>query len=91
MERKLRTTVAQLLSRPSLLAYTIYQGLSFDNALREAGFGLSGTLAQPSGAEDVEWKGTSDTILGNVEWFNAWLEGERKCEFIGTELLLNLY
>lgn len=68
-----------LISHPSLLAHTVYQALSFDDALREAGFSLVGTLEKSK--EDLSaWEGTSEVILGSNEWFDAWLEGERKCK-----------
>lgn len=34
---------------------------------------------QDGGLGDDEWEGTSEMILGRKEWFDAWLEGERKC------------
>ena len=79
ISRKLRRSVPALLPHPPLLAYTVYQALSFDDALREAGFSLIGTLEKSK--EDMgSWEGTSDIVLGSDEWFDAWLEGERKCE-----------
>ena len=78
LSRKLKRTVPALISHPSLLAHTIYQSLGFDASLVEEGFGLAGTSAgkNPSGG----WDGISDIILGNKEWFEAWIDGERKCE-----------
>ena len=26
-----------------------------------------------------DWEGISDIILGNKDWFESWLLGERKC------------
>ena len=79
---KLKRTVPSLLMRPSLLAHTIYQALAFDAALSKAGFGLSGTSAghavNPQEPED-KWDGVSEVILGNKQWFDSWMEGERKC------------
>lgn len=71
--------MSTLLPHPPLLAHTIYQALAFDDALREAGFSLSGTLEKTKDDND-DWEGTSETILGSKEWFDAWLEGERKCK-----------
>lgn len=68
-----------LIPHPPLLAHTVYQSLAFDDALREAGFSLSGTLGKPKEELD-EWEGTSDIILGSKEWFDEWLEGERRCK-----------
>lgn len=82
LTRKLKWTIPSLLMRPSLLAHTIYQTLAFDAALSAAGFGLSGTSAghavSPQEAED-KWDGVSEVILGNKQWFDSWMEGERKC------------
>lgn len=79
VERKLRKTVPQILPplrHPALLAHTIYQALSFDATLVEDGFSLEGT----SRSKEGQWKGTSEVILGRREWFDAWLEGEKKCK-----------
>jgi hypothetical protein len=78
--RKLRRTIPALLPHPSLLAHTIYQTLVFDGSLREDGFSLEGTSAT-TGGTNRRWDGLSETILGRPEWFEAWLEGEKKCEF----------
>lgn len=72
-----------LLPHPSLLAHTVYQSLAFDDALRGAGFSLTGTtqsLNKPDSAME-QWDGTSEIILGSKEWFDAWLDGERNCQF----------
>ena len=76
--RKLKRSMPTLLPHPPLLAHTIYQALAFDEALKEAGFDLSGTYEKPK--EVTEWQGTSNIILGNPIWFDAWVEGERKCK-----------
>ncbi|THH05559.1 hypothetical protein EW145_g4700 [Phellinidium pouzarii] len=75
VSRKIKRSIPALLPHPPLLAHTVYQALAFDDALREAGFSLSGTLGNSGG--DV-WEGISDIILGSKDWFDAWLEGERK-------------
>jgi hypothetical protein len=86
LSRKLKRTVPSLLSHPSLLAHTIYQALLFDAVLTEDGFALSGTSALPKDASPDEnqdgpsWGGISEVIVGNKEWFETWLEGERKCK-----------
>ena len=69
-----------VLPRLPLLAHTIYQALAFDDALREAGFGLTGTTQQSKVDPTKEWEGMSEVILGQKEWFEAWLRGERACE-----------
>jgi hypothetical protein len=87
--RKLRRLIPSLLSHPSLLAHTIYQSLIFDATLLEEGFAIEKTSAsvgphpggKGSGNEDAnKWDGISEVILGREEWFEAWMEGERKCE-----------
>lgn len=72
--RKLKRSVPSLLPHPPVLAHTIYQAISFDGALREEGFDLSGTSQGTN-----EWRGVSDTVLGRSDWFNAWLQGEKQC------------
>jgi hypothetical protein len=77
LSRKLRKTVPLLLDRPSLLAHTIYEALSFDSALTEEGFDTQGTsLAN----EANEWEGISGVILGNPDWFESWLTAEKTCK-----------
>lgn len=51
--------------------------------MRDGGFGLEGTLAAGDTVEGVSpppWEGVSEVILGNQEWFNTWLEAEKKCK-----------
>lgn len=90
LSRKLRRTIPALLPHPPILAHTIYQALTFDSALREAGFELRGTSAALSNSSESlqgkdgkggqKWEGISEVILGKKEWFEAWMEGERTCE-----------
>jgi len=59
--------------------------LAFDAALVEGGFSLSGTSAgKPTGdganGRKDKWDGISEVILGKKEWFDTWMEGEKKCE-----------
>ncbi|KAL5535279.1 hypothetical protein ACEPAF_3373 [Sanghuangporus sanghuang] len=75
--RKIKRSMPTLLAHPPLLAHTIYQSLAFDEALREARFDLVGTLDKTKKGPR-KWEGTSNFILGNKDWFDAWLEGERK-------------
>ncbi|GBE78415.1 hypothetical protein SCP_0113030 [Sparassis crispa] len=87
LARKLRHTVPSLLTHPPVLAHTIYQALTFDSTIKDEGFDLYGTTAEKH-ATDVpvhdredkktQWEGISEVILGRREWFEAWLEGERK-------------
>ncbi|KAI0935935.1 hypothetical protein AcW1_000312 [Taiwanofungus camphoratus] len=89
LARKLKRTVPALLPHPPLLAHTIYEALSFDSSLKEEGFSLAGTTASKyskgkddpnAGKEDKDdkWEGISEVVLGRKEWFEAWMEGERK-------------
>ncbi|KAJ3853443.1 TIP-1 family-domain-containing protein [Lentinula lateritia] len=82
LTNKLRRTVPSLLPHPSLLAHTIYQALQFDAALREEGFELDGTLGDTvpkrDGIAGEAWPGVCDIILGKKEWFDAWLDGEKR-------------
>ncbi|CDO70227.1 hypothetical protein BN946_scf184942.g27 [Trametes cinnabarina] len=81
LERKLRRTIPALLAHPPILAHTIYQALAFDTALRDEGFDLPGTTVAAKAAEgggEAKWAGISEVILGKKEWFEAWVEGERK-------------
>lgn len=75
-----------LTSHAPVLAHTIYEALSFDSALREEGFDINGTTAASSpndpGIARVKWGGLSEVILNRQEWFEAWMEGERQCEFM---------
>ncbi|KXN81133.1 RAD50-interacting protein 1 [Leucoagaricus sp. SymC.cos] len=78
LSRKFRKTIPFLLPSPSVLAHTIYQALSFDASFTEEGFQLQGTSAASLGDKEVKWDGISHIILGNQQWFQAWLAGEQK-------------
>lgn len=86
LSRKLKRTTPSLLPHPPLLAHTIYQALTFDTAIIEEGFQLQATSAARGDLDD-KWKGVSEVILGNVEWFEYWLNGERKCELTKVSYL----
>lgn len=77
LSRKLRHTVPSMFLHPSLLAHTIYQALSFDAALSEEGFTTMDTSARDT-FESSQWPGVADIILGKKEWFEAWIDGEKK-------------
>jgi len=89
LSRKINRTIPTLLPHPSLLAHTIYQALAFDAVLIAEGFTISKTFAgkrrkfdetkREDGAN--EWNGISELILGTNEWFEIWMEGEKKCQF----------
>ncbi|KAL1405306.1 hypothetical protein Q8F55_008933 [Vanrija albida] len=72
----LRTRIPHLLTHPALLAHTVYQTVMFDDAVRENGFELARTSVY-AGAE-AEWEGLAGVILREHDWFEQWLEGERK-------------
>lgn len=77
------------MSHAPVLAHTIYEALSFDSALREEGFDIDGTTAasRENDPDTVhgKWGGLSEVILGREEWFEAWMEGERECEFMSPQ------
>ncbi|KAG2156521.1 RINT-1 family protein [Suillus bovinus] len=75
LERKLRRTVPTLLSHPALLAHTVYQTLIFDSNMRELGYEF---VVNTEAKKTEEKGGVSSVILGQKEWFDAWLEGEKK-------------
>ncbi|KAF8559367.1 RINT-1 family protein [Imleria badia] len=80
LERKLKRSVPVLLTRPALLAHTVYQSLIFDSGLRDMGYAF---VQDNRGANDDEKRepergGISKVILDQKDWFNAWLEGEKK-------------
>ncbi|KAG1754984.1 RINT-1 family protein [Suillus paluster] len=75
LERKLRRTVPTLLSHPALLAHTVYQTLIFDSNMRELGYEF---VVSAEAKKSEEKGGVSSVILGQKEWFDAWLEGEKK-------------
>jgi RAD50-interacting protein 1 len=55
--------------------------LAFDAALVDGGFGLSGTSAGDDAKDSWnKWDGISEVILGKKEWFDTWMEGEKRCE-----------
>jgi hypothetical protein len=78
--RKLKKSMPELLQDSALLAHTIYQSLVFDGRVRDDGFSLNGTFEVfGMGGKVEEWHGINDVILGRKEWFDTWLEGERRC------------
>lgn len=44
--------------------------------MENEGFDLEGTSFS---GDDIKWEGISDIILGNPEWFEAWLGAEKQC------------
>ncbi|KAF9243838.1 TIP-1 family-domain-containing protein [Melanogaster broomeanus] len=81
LERKLKRSVPLLLTHPALLAHTVYQSLVFDTSLREMGYEFPRDKRKAGEPEqqDEEQEGISRVILDQKHWFNAWLEGEKKC------------
>lgn len=86
LERKLRRTVPTLLSHPALLAHTVYQTLIFDSNMRELGYEF---VVSAEAKKTEEKGGVSSVILCQKEWFDAWLEGEKKCKFLFTFVYLS--
>lgn len=82
LERKLKRSAPVLLTRPALLAHTVYQSLIFDSSLRDMGyeFVLDKREAHDERRE-AKRGGISKVILDQKDWFNAWLEGEKQCGF----------
>lgn len=79
LERKLRRFVPVLLTRPALLAHTVYQSLVFDSSLRDMGYEFVQDKREDDERREAEQGGISKVILDQKDWFNAWLEGEKKC------------
>lgn len=75
----LKSRIPQLLSHPALLAHTIYQTVIFDDAVREGGFDFS-AVSINSGTEPGEWEGLAGVLLRQEDWFQQWLQGEKRCE-----------
>ncbi|KDQ54870.1 hypothetical protein JAAARDRAFT_160141 [Jaapia argillacea MUCL 33604] len=70
---KIQKTVPQILHHPSLLAHLVGEALAFDRGLREVGYeGGDGKVG------DEGWEGVSEVVLGRKEWFDAWVEGEKR-------------
>jgi len=77
--RFLRTRIPHLLKLPALLAHSVYQTVLFDDATRESGFDLARTSLY-RGTEAPAWEGLAGVILREEDWFEQWLQGEKKCE-----------
>ncbi|KIK99787.1 hypothetical protein PAXRUDRAFT_822405 [Paxillus rubicundulus Ve08.2h10] len=80
LERKLKRSIPLLLTHPALLAHTVYQSLVFDTSLRELGYEFSQDKKKAGDSERKyeEEGGISRVILDQKDWFNAWLDGEKK-------------
>ncbi|KIJ68701.1 hypothetical protein HYDPIDRAFT_173364 [Hydnomerulius pinastri MD-312] len=80
LERKLKRSIPLLLDHSALLAHTVYQSLVFDTSLREMGYEFmqGKQTAEESDGKGEERGGISRVILDQTDWFNAWLEGEKK-------------
>ncbi|KAG6331170.1 hypothetical protein ID866_7919 [Astraeus odoratus] len=76
LERKIKRSVPQLLGHPALLAHTIYQSLVFDTSVRDLGYEFE--QVEGKNEEEAEKGGLSRIILDQKEWFDAWIEGEKK-------------
>jgi hypothetical protein len=57
------------------LAHTVYQALIFDSNMRELGYEF---VVSAEAKKTEEKGGVSSVILCQKEWFDAWLEGEKK-------------
>jgi RAD50-interacting protein 1 len=83
LQRKLRKTMPQVLQQPALVSHTIHEVLTFDQTLRER-------YAYTAPDTSAFKLGLAQVIVGNSEWFNAWLNMEKQCTFpvIGHSHLL---
>ncbi|WWC90049.1 uncharacterized protein L201_004981 [Kwoniella dendrophila CBS 6074] len=73
----LKSRIPHLLDHPALLAHTIYQTIIFDEAVKEGGFELDSTSIYED-RESPVWEGLSGLILKEQDWFERWLQGEKK-------------
>ncbi|WWC61139.1 uncharacterized protein I303_103718 [Kwoniella dejecticola CBS 10117] len=73
----LRNRIPHLLDHPALLAHTVYQTVIFDEAIKEGGFQLDSTSLFED-RESAPWEGLSGVILREKDWFERWLQGEKK-------------
>ncbi|WWC69475.1 uncharacterized protein I206_103416 [Kwoniella pini CBS 10737] len=73
----LKSRIPYLLDHPALLAHTIYQTVVFDEAVKEGGFQLDSTSLFED-RETAPWEGLSGVILREKDWFERWLQGEKK-------------
>ncbi|KAL4068308.1 TIP-1 family-domain-containing protein [Scleroderma yunnanense] len=76
LDRKIKRSMPKLVDHPALLAHTIYQALIFDSTLRDLGYEFDAVANKND--EEMERGGISRIILDQKEWFDAWLEGEKK-------------
>ncbi|KAM3583169.1 hypothetical protein VKS41_004920 [Umbelopsis sp. WA50703] len=68
---KIKKSMPQMLAQPVLLSHTIHEVLSFDQTLQER-YGF----VAPEGSEFS--LGLAQVIVGNPEWFDAWLKMEKQ-------------
>lgn len=75
LSRKIKKSMPQVLAQPALLSHTIHEVLSFDQTLRER-YGF----VAPEGSEFQ--LGLVQIIVGNPDWFDAWLKMEKQCKLL---------
>lgn len=83
LERKLQKSIPQILQQPALLSHTIHETLAFDQTLRDRF-----AYTAPRGSEFN--LGLAQVIVGNPEWFDAWLKMEKECKW-KSGALINLF
>ncbi|CAO3666413.1 unnamed protein product [Umbelopsis ramanniana] len=71
LERKLQKSIPQIVQQPALLSHTIHETLAFDQTLRDR---FAYTAPRGSGFN----LGLAQVIVGNPEWFDAWLKMEKE-------------
>jgi len=71
LQRKLRKAMPRVLQQPALVSHTIHEVLTFDQTLRER-------YAYTAPDTSAFKLGLAQVIVGNSEWFNAWLNMEKQ-------------
>lgn len=72
LNRKLLKSMPQVLQQPALLSHTIHEVLAFDQTLRDR-------YAYTAPESSQFHLGLAQVIVGNAEWFDAWLNMEKQC------------
>ncbi|EGO27463.1 hypothetical protein SERLADRAFT_360180 [Serpula lacrymans var. lacrymans S7.9] len=76
IRRKLSDTVPSLLEHPSILAHTVDESVAFDLSIRNLGI-IPASYTNQAAEKAVDWT-VSSAILDRKEWFEAWIDCERK-------------
>lgn len=76
VERKLKSTIPEILEMKPILAHTIEKAIEFDRVVKQKNYLSTGSNKSPN--QSNLWLGTADVILSNHQWFDAWFEAERR-------------